>query len=90
MTKKELQKKVTEVSGVHKKDVEHVVNVVFDILTDALTEGEKVSIDKFGTFSIKTLPERKGINPKTLEAIVIPERKKVVFKAAKGLRDALR
>ena len=51
---------------------------------EALAKGEKITIANFGTFFVKKMPERKGRNPSTGEAIIIGPRKVVKFKIAEN------
>ena len=62
---------------------------VFTVLGDLLYEGNDVAVPNVGKFEIKERNERTGRNPATGEAIVIPARKVVTFKAGKVLKDAV-
>ena len=72
-----------------KKDAEAAVNALTDVIAEALKAGDKVQLVGFGTFETKTRAAREGRNPKTGEAIQIPESKKVSFSASKTLKDSL-
>ena len=50
MTKTELAKKVTEKTGLKKKDVTTTVDAVFEIIKETLAQGEKVQLIPFGSF----------------------------------------
>ena len=89
MTKSELIKAVAAKADVTKKDAEIVVNAVFDVITDSLKDGEKVSMVGFGTFEIRERAARKGLNPRTVETIEIAAAKLPTFKAGKALKDAV-
>ena len=89
MNKTELIAKVAEAAGFSKKDAEKAINATVDAITDALIAGDKVQLVGFGAFEVKTRGERMGRNPKTKEAIKIPASKSPVFKAGKGLKDAV-
>ncbi len=60
-----------------------VARSVLDAIKNIVNSGEKVQLQKFGTFEIRKTAERNGINPKTQEPIVIPEGTKFCFKASK-------
>lgn len=62
---------------------------VFRTLFDLLSEGNDVSIPDFGKFEIKERAERNGRNPLTGEALVIPAKKAVAFKASKVLKESI-
>jgi nucleoid DNA-binding protein len=56
----------------------------------ALKKGDSVTLVGFGTFSVSKRKARKGRNPQTGEAIKIAAKKVPVFKAGKGLKDAVK
>lgn len=87
MNKTELVASVAEKSGMTKKDAEKAVNALFDTVSEALAQEDKVQIIGFGTFEVKLREARKGRNPQTGKEIEIPASKNPVFKAGKGLKD---
>ena len=89
MTKVELIAAVTADAGLTKKDAEKAVNSVVNAITEALKQGDKVSLVGFGTFEVRERPERKGRNPQTKQEIVIPASKLPAFKAGKALKDSV-
>ncbi len=90
MNKSQLVDLVKEQTNMTKKDIEVVVSAVFDSISTALQQGEKVAIGDFGTFSVKVRAERIGRNPKTQEEIIVPEAKVPTFKPFKSLKDAVK
>ncbi|MBR3844582.1 MAG: HU family DNA-binding protein [Clostridia bacterium] len=89
MNKSELIAAVAEKANITKKDADKVVAAVFESITGALANGEKVAINGFGNFEVKTRAARQGRNPKTGEAITIAASKLPSFKAVKALKDAV-
>lgn len=89
MTKNDLVSKVAENTGLTKKDVEKTVNGTLEAITAALKKGDKVSFVGFGSFETRKRPARKGRNPQTKAVITIPATTAPVFKAGKGLKDAV-
>ena len=89
MNKTELVAAVAAKAELSKKDADAAVAAVVDAITDALADGEKVSLVGFGTFETKTRAARTGLNPRTKEKIEIPESKAPAFKAGKALKDAV-
>lgn len=73
-----------------KKDTAVIVDAVFDVITDALVDGEEVKIANFGKFRIREVAERAGHNPQTQERIVIPAYRTPAFKASSALRTAIK
>ncbi len=89
MNKAELINAATEKAGLSKKDTETAINAAIDVITEALTQGDKVQLVGFGAFEVKARAERIGRNPKTKESIKIPASKVPVLKAGKALKDAV-
>ena len=90
MNKEILVKTVAgNIDGAKKKDIELVVNEVFDTIKNTLASGEKVAIAGFGSFEVSERSERQGRNPKTGEAITIPASKSPKFKASKNFKDVV-
>ena len=89
MKKAELISAVAEKSSLSKKDSEKAVNAVFDVVSEALAAGDKVSLIGFGTFEVRERGERVGHNPQTKEEIKIAASRVPAFKAGKALKDAV-
>ena len=89
MTKVELIAQVAEKTGTSKKASEEAVAAVLASITEALQNGEKVSLVGFGTFEVKERAERTCLNPQTKETINVPASKAPSFKAGKALKDAV-
>jgi integration host factor subunit beta len=90
MTKSELiQQLAGENPHLYLRDVERIVNTVFDEISDALSRGDRVEIRGFGAFSVKEREARTGRNPRTGEAVEVAEKKVPFFKTGKQLRDML-
>ena len=89
MTKTELIEKIAGKTGLSRLAVASVINAYSETVTEALKAGDKVSVAGFGTFEARERAERQGINPKTMEKIVVPSCKAACWKAAKALKDVL-
>jgi len=70
-----------------KKDLETVVDVVFDAMISALKEKKRIEIRGIGSFSLHRQKGRKFINPKTGGLTVCPSSYRVVFKTSKDLKS---
>jgi nucleoid DNA-binding protein len=66
-----------------------VLDDVRDQIVSALLAGKRVALFGLGTFDVRATKEKMGRNPKTGEPIKIPAGRKVVFKAAKGIKDKM-
>ena len=89
MNKAELINAAAEKTGLSKKDTEAAITAAIDVITEALTQNEKVQLVGFGSFEVKSRAARIGRNPRTKEQIEIPASKTPVFKAGKALKDAV-
>ena len=69
------------------KDVEWAVKMMIGHLSQALTDGTRIEIRGFGSFSLRHRAPRVGRNPKTGEAVVLPSRYIPHFKPGKDLRE---
>ena len=85
MNKKDLIRAVAARTEQPQAVAQKVVDAVFSVFTDALAEGDDVVIPHFGRFSMRKVAEHKGFNPRTKEAVVIPERERVTFRAFKDI-----
>ena len=89
MNKGDLVNKVSEVLK-SKKDAQAAVDVVLSSITQALENGESVSLIGFGTFKVAERKARKGRNPQTGEEIFIAASKVPKFVAGKALKEAVK
>ena len=71
------------------RDVENIVNAIFNEVSDALAAGNRVELRGFGAFSVKNRPARTGRNPRTGEAVEVEEKWVPFFKTGKELRERL-
>ncbi len=73
----------------YQRDVERIVNTVFDEITNAMANGDRVELRGFGAFSVKRRDERLGRNPRTGASVDVEEKHVPFFKTGKLLRDRL-
>jgi len=71
------------------REVEAIVNAVFDAMLAALVRGERIEIRGFGSFSVKERRARSARNPKTGKTVQVPDRRTLSFTVGKELRDRL-
>ena len=89
MNKTEIICEVADYLEVSRRTAEKTVDLIFAKITEALAEGDKVNIAGFGQFEVRARAERKGVNPRTGEEIVVPASKTPVFKPGKQLKDSV-
>ena len=90
MTKSELIAKLAnENLHLFQRDVERIVTTIFDEISNALAQGDRVELRGFGAFSIKERGSRIGRNPRTGESVEVGEKFIPYFKTGKQLRERL-
>jgi DNA-binding protein HU-beta len=87
--KAELVDRVAELTGYAKTQVAMTYDLLFELMSEALAEDDKVTVPNFGTFQVTARPARVGRNPATGEAITIAASKSVRFKVSKNLKEQL-
>jgi len=71
------------------KEVEQIVNVIFEEIVQALSQGDRVELRGFGTFTVRKRDARVGRNPRTGEPVNVAEKFVPFFKTGKELRERL-
>ncbi len=90
MTKSELIQRLAEQSPhLYLRDVEKIVETVFEEITAALSRGDRVELRGFGAFSVKHRDARTGRNPRTGESVQVEAKSLPFFKTGKALRESL-
>ena len=87
MNKSELVEKLADRAKITKKKAEHVVNLVFEQMTEALQRGDRIEIRGFGSFTSKSYDAYTGRNPRTGETIHVPAKRLPFFKVGKELKE---
>ncbi len=90
MIRSEMIAKLSEENPhLYQRDVERIVNAIFQEIIDAMASGDRVELRGFGAFSVKKREARIGRNPRTGESVSVEEKHVPFFKAGKLLRDRL-
>jgi integration host factor subunit beta len=90
MIKSELVQKIADKNPhLYHRDVERIVNRVFDEIIDAMKQSNRVELRGFGAFSVKERNARLGRNPRTGESVDVTEKRVPFFKTGKELRQRL-
>ena len=85
MNKTDLVNQIAKKTGLTKTKSNEVIDAFVSSVTESLTEGEKVTLVGFGTFTTSKREARKGRNPKTGEVINSPGKTVARFKAGSEL-----
>ncbi len=90
MIKSELVQIITDQNPhLYQRDVENIINAIFEEISEALAQGNRVELRGFGAFSVKNRAARIGRNPRTGERVEVEEKWVPFFKTGKDLRDRL-
>jgi integration host factor subunit beta len=90
MTKSELIARLAAANPhLFQRDIERIVTTIFEEITEALANGDRVELRGFGAFSVKQRSSRVGRNPRTGEAVDVSEKFIPYFKTGKQLREKL-
>ena len=90
MTKSELIARLAEQNpSLYHRDLEQLVNTVFEAITKALEDGNRVELRGFGAFSVRERKARIGRNPRTGESVNVEAKRMPFFKMGKGMRERL-
>lgn len=88
MTKSELIERITERHPeLSNKDIELAVKTILDTMSQALSQGDRIEIRGFGSFSLHFRNPRLGRNPKTGESVQLRGKYVPHFKPGKELRE---
>lgn len=79
-----LEKKITNLS---RREVEMIIETIFNQMKDALVKGDRIEIRGFGSFEVRVREPRQGRNPKTGASVYVNTRKVPFFKVGKELKE---
>ncbi|MEH1772899.1 MULTISPECIES: HU family DNA-binding protein [unclassified Nostoc] len=87
MNKGELVDTVAAKTNITKKQADEVISAFLSVVTEAVANGDKVTLIGFGSFERRDRSEREGRNPKTNEPMTIPATKVPAFSAGKQFKE---
>jgi len=88
MTKSELIEEIaTQIPNVSRRDIEIIINGIFDSMTEALAKHNRIEIRGLGSFVAKKRAARNARNPRTGASVMVPEKYVPFFTAGKELRE---
>jgi len=88
-SKKDLVNRIAEKTGTRQVLVRAVVQQFFDEIICELAEGNRLEFRDFGVFETKTRPSRIAQNPKTLEKVEVPAKRRIVFKPGRLMKEGV-
>ena len=90
ITKRELVNQVSENLQIKQVIVKDIVQEFLDDIVSYLSKGDRLEFRDFGVFEVVKRKARVAQNPKTLEKVLVPERKVVKFKVGHTMKDIVR
>lgn len=90
MNKKEISEKIYKTLDIKPFQAYYFIDFLIEAIAERLRNGERVVISNFGTFKVVDRKEKKVINPKDREPMVIPAKKVVKFLPSNSLKEAVR
>jgi integration host factor subunit alpha len=86
LTKAEMSEALFNQLGLNKREARELVDLMFEEMREALSNGEQVKLSGFGNFDLRDKRTRPGRNPKTGEPIPITPRRVVTFRPGQKLK----
>ena len=90
VTKKELVDRVAENTNIKRVVVKPVIQSFLDEIICELAKGNRLEFRDFGVFEVKERAARMAQNPRTLERVRVPAKKKVKFKMGRIMKEKLK
>ncbi|HEY0420949.1 MAG TPA: HU family DNA-binding protein [Acetobacteraceae bacterium] len=88
-TAKTIAAQMAERHGLDKRQSERLVGDIVAVLAEHLIGGSRIRLAGLGVLEIRNRPARMGRNPATGESIQIAASRKVVFRPAKEVKEAV-
>ncbi|MBU2447116.1 MAG: HU family DNA-binding protein [Bacteroidetes bacterium] len=85
MNKHDLVAVISSRTGLTQKRVKEVLEAILNSVVDEVRKNKTFAFHNFGKFELKTRKQRKGVNPKTGDTILIPPKDVLVFRPSKNL-----
>lgn len=90
MTRSELVERIAaKMPNLTIKDIDGIVSVIFDKMSESLAAGDRIELRGFGAFSLHKREPRIAINPKNKQKVSVPAKNMIHFKTGKELHDML-
>ena len=90
MNKSDLIKRISDGEVLlNEEDFEQSVNTILSLISNSLSNGNRVEIRNFGTFSIRSRKQRISRNPKTGTSVLVEAKHHPYFRASKRLKESL-
>jgi len=88
-TKKDLIDRIAEATDMKRVLVKAVIEQFVDEIITEIGKSNRLEFRDFGVFETRHMPPRTAQNPRTLEKIEVPAKRKVVFKPGRLMREGV-
>ncbi len=89
ITKKDIVSRITETTKEKQSSVKAIVQCILDEIIAELAKNNRLEFRDFGVFEVRERAARMAQNPKTMEKVQVPAKKKVRFKMGRIMREKL-
>lgn len=89
ITKKDFVDRISETTQCKQVVVKTVVREFLDEIVSELAKGNRLEFRDFGVFEVREQAVRTAQNPKTLEPVHVPAKRKVKFKMGRVMREGM-
>ena len=90
MNKSDLIKKISDRKDhLNEDDFYQTVNKILSLISNSLSNGDRVEIRNFGTFSVRSREQRVSRNPKTGTSVLVNPKRHPYFRASKHLKESI-
>lgn len=89
ITKKNLIGKIAEATKTSQSTTKSIVQCFLDEIIGELAKDNRLEFRGFGVFEVREKAARTALNPKTMEPVQVPAKKKVRFKMGRALKEKL-
>lgn len=89
MTLRHIAEKLSELHELPKRQANEILAHVVELITKSLKKGEKIRLSGLGILQVRKRAARMGRNPQTGEPVKIKASKKIAFRPAKDLKEAI-
>ena len=87
ITKKELVNRIAEDTNQTKVVVKDILQRFLNTIIEELAAGNRLEFREFGVFEVRQRAARKAQNPRTLEKVIVPQKRVVKFKVGRMMRE---
>ncbi|MEE1609932.1 HU family DNA-binding protein [Microvirga sp. CF3016] len=89
LTLRNIAEKLSELHELPKRQANEMLTQVVDMIAKSLKKGDKIRLTGLGILQVRKRAARMGRNPQTGEPVKIKASKKIAFRAAKDLKEAI-